>query len=449
MFNRFTKNAAAFMLATFVMLNLCVIAQAAAYRVEGKCVRESAIYKQNETIKFIASVIDEEGKPVTDQEVKFIITKDGYSVIEQGVYKSTTKPKAFTAKLNEPGFVRIEVMVKRNDKFKMTRSDLRLGAGVEPLSIPASHDLPKDFKAFWQEKTKTVHAVPMKPEFTDVKTQVSGVKVVDLKIATPGSKTSTAPLTGYYAKPENAKAGSCPAILLPHSAGVRSSYLHLAAAYAEKGFIALDFNAHGLPNGKPSSFYQEQSKGPLNSYPGMGKTDREDSYFTGMYMRLIRALQFIKAQPEWNGKILVVRGSSQGGGQALVAGGLDPDVTLVAASVPAMCDHAGYNFEKMVGWPRLASWTAPAAKNERYKKIVKAGQYVDAANFSKLIEGQVLISVGFADHVCCPTSVYTAFNNIPHQNKQIINRPAMGHSFPQDLQTEFDKIIDQHVKAKR
>ncbi len=43
-----------------------------------------------------------------------------------------------------------------------------------------------------------------------------------------------------------------------------------------------------------------------------------------MFLRLQRAIDLLTARAEWDGKVLAVIGHSQGGGQALVAGGLDP-----------------------------------------------------------------------------------------------------------------------------
>ncbi|NMA46826.1 MAG: hypothetical protein GX945_09725, partial [Lentisphaerae bacterium] len=59
------------------------------------------------------------------------------------------------------------------------------------------------------------------------------------------------------------------------------------------------------------------------------------------YLRVMRSLDFVKTLPEWNGRDLIVVGSSQGGGQAIAAAGLDPQVTLCVAAVPALSDHAG------------------------------------------------------------------------------------------------------------
>ena len=52
----------------------------------------------------------------------------------------------------------------------------------------------------------------------------------------------------------------------------------------------------------------------------------------------------------------------------------------------------------------------------------------DAASFAKRIKNaDCLLSTGFIDTTCAPTSVYVAYNNIPSAHKIIVNMPESGH----------------------
>ena len=57
--------------------------------------------------------------------------------------------------------------------------------------------------------------------------------------------------------------------------------------------------------------------------------------------------------------------------------------------------------------------------------------------------------MGLIDKTCAATSVYSAFNGIPGDNKQILPQPAMGHAFPKNLQDQFDSYIIEHVTTRR
>ena len=161
--------------------------------------------------------------------------------------------------------------------------------------------------------------VALKSTFTPVEVPVKGVDAFDVQVECLGK-----PVSGYLGRPQNAKPKSLPAILFVHGAGVRIANLGSSHwAVHEGGMLALDINAHGIPNEKAAEFYTALNDGELKDYRSIGRQDREQCYFKGMFLRLIRAIDFLTTQPEWDGKTLIVYGSSQGGFQAFAAAGLD------------------------------------------------------------------------------------------------------------------------------
>ena len=103
-------------------------------------------------------------------------------------------------------------------------------------------------------------------------------------------------------------------------------------------------------------------------------------------------------------------GSSQGGAQAIVGAGLDPDVVLMQAGVPAMCDHGGGLAGRMAGWPKLLRIRNGKIQNPELEKSLP---YYDMAFFARRIKGEACFTVGLIDRTCCPDSVFAAFNQIP------------------------------------
>jgi len=311
------------------------------------------------------------------------------------------------------------------------------GAGIEPLAIKPSMPVPDDFDAFWAGKKAELAQVPMNPVFTPIESPAEGIACFDLQIDCLGG----APVSGYYARPVGAETGACPAMLLVHGAGVANSSLDRAVKGAQMGILSLDINAHGIANGQPQAYYDELRDGRLKGYPHQGRESRETSYFLGMYLRLIRGMEFLMAQPEWDGGILIVEGSSQGGGQALVAAGLDPRVTALIANVPAMCDHTG----RINGWPRLVPRNDAG---EPDPAVQEASRYFDAMNFTTRTTADALVTVGFIDNTCRPTSVYAAYNNL-RGDKRMVNKPLMTHAYPPEYQELITKMIANHIKARR
>ncbi len=125
--------------------------------------------------------------------------------------------------------------------------------------------------------------------------------------------------------PDSAKPKSLPIVLYLHAAGVISapwvrSEPENAIRYAKmgKGALSFDLNAHGMLNGQPDAYYDSLQNTVLKNYAYIGLENKKDNYFRGMYLRLIRTLDFLTKQPEWDGKRILVIGQSQGGGQAFV-----------------------------------------------------------------------------------------------------------------------------------
>ena len=190
-------------------------------------------------------------------------------------------------------------------------------------------------------------------------------------------------MSGYYARPVGAKPHSLPAMVIYHGAGVDSANLDQVCGWAGTGFLTLDINAHGLPNGKPREYYDALATGGLKDYRTRGSASRETYYFLGMFLRAQRALDFLTAQPEWDGRTLVANGGSQGGAQAIAAAGLDKRVSFLVAIEPAMCDHTGMVIGRPVGWPKIV---LKGADGKPDPATLQAARYFDSVNFAARVK---------------------------------------------------------------
>ncbi len=373
-----------------------------------------ALYKKGEAVSFQVS-LELDKQPVSGVEIAWSLSKDGVDPKTSGKAKLENGKATITGKLDEPGFLLCYVTYQTN---KLSFKALG-GAGIDPTQIKPSLPVPDDFDAFWNAKKAELAKVPMDPKLTPVKSSVEGVEAFDLQAASVG-----APVSGYFARPIGAKPKSLPAILTVHGAGVRSSGLGGPVGWAKQGLLAMDINAHGIPNGKPDSFYTELTNGELKDYRAIGRDSRDTIYFMGMCLRLIRAIDFLTAQPEWDGKTVIVYGSSQGGLQAIAAAGLDKRVTFIAAGVPAGCDHTGVAVNRVNGWPKIVPNDQDGKPDA---KVLNAARYIDCMNFATRTKAGAIFTVGFIDGTCPPTSVYAAYNNFGGK-KEIFNDIKAGHT---------------------
>ena len=381
-----------------------LLAAEPAYSVRVVTDRDDAIYSVNDEATFLITVSLGKGL-VTEGSVSFVVDDflaGGKAAgLPEGSVPLGDKPARVSVKgRRRPEFLRCQVTYKPVDG-KAIRSVA--AAAFSPEAIGLSLPVPKDFDTFWAEQKSLLAKIPLDPILTSVKHADISIECYDVQVQCLGG----APVSGYFSKPKDAKEKSLPAVLWVHGAGVRSSSLGNATKGAAAGMLSMDINAHGIPNGKPGAFYSALSSGKLNGYRHAGRESRETVYFRGMYLRLVRAIDFLASQPEWDGQTLAVVGHSQGGGQSLVAGGIDDRVTLIASGVPAICDHSGQAAGRINGWPKIV----PNGEDGKPDPtILKASQYVDAVNFATRCRAEAIMSVGFIDAVCPPSSCYAAYN---------------------------------------
>ena len=143
-----------------------------------------------------------------------------------------------------------------------------------------------------------------------------------------------------------------------------------------------------------------------------------------MYLRVLRALDVLASQPEWDGRTLVIIGGSQGGAQAMAGAALDPRVTFVVAMNPAMCDHSGMVVGRIAGWPKLVP---KGTDGKPDSASLETSRYFDCVNFAPRIKAPLFGWEGFLDVVAPPTSVFAAYNRLTDKH-EIVNDVSHGHA---------------------
>lgn len=396
--------------------------------------RPDALYKVGETATFTIEAT-QDGKPLKEGKVVAVFTKDGIQPQPPQTLNVRDGKVTLVGNLNEPGFLLLRVT--------SGKASALAAAGYEPLLLKPSMPVPEDFDAFWAAQKAELAKVPMKPTLTPVQSPAKTVEAFDVQIDCAGGK----PVSGYFGRLKGAKPKSLPAILHVHGAGVRSA--NLGSTYwaaNEGGMLSMDINAHGIPNGKPKEFYDALNAGELKDYRFEGNKDREKVYFKGMFLRMIRALDFLTAQPEWDGKTLIVYGASQGGFQALAAAGLDERVSFICAGVPAGCDHTGSAANRIAGWPKIVPNDAEGKPDA---KALQVSRYIDCVNFATRAKCKgAVVTVGFIDTTCPPTSVYAAYNALPVP-KAIHADVLSGHTSTPAASKFMQEAAYKHVREMK
>ncbi|HAQ18002.1 MAG TPA: hypothetical protein DCR40_02065 [Prolixibacteraceae bacterium] len=393
----------------FFLISLYIPVQAQSFIL--KQTHENGVYKSNE--KFRVTLVL---KQKSDDSLSVKVWKNN----DQIIYKKTILPDQdslviFESAYKEPCSVMLEARQKGSKKL--------LGLVVSPNKLKPGSPYPKDLEAFWDLEKLALNALRMEVKTKTMVLKDLGYECQDIEINCTGPK----PARGYFAKPSGAKVRSLPIVLLVKAAGVKGSWCRSevsnAVNYAKKGALCFDLNAHGMLNGQPEEYYSNLETGELKDYSVQGLEDREQFYFRGMYLRLLRTIEFLTRQPEWDGKRIIVIGESQGGGQALAATGLDHRVSAVVATVPAMCDWGGILAGRKGGWPQ------PFERKGDKEKMLDVLPYFDAAHLLKNSKATIVVEIGLVDQTCPSTSIYAAINQAKGI-KIIYPVPYREHSWP-------------------
>ncbi len=244
-------------------------------------------------------------------------------------------------KLGVPGMVRLVGKLVDCGGSPLKTSDgkeilFEGGAGAETEKMRLSTVEPADFDAFWAKAKARLAAVP----FAD------GVELQEVFPADASAWTlehyafyaakvpcfGPRPVTGWLVVPKNAA---------PHSLAVSAQFAGYGCTevvpkppkWGTPGKVFFDVNAHGYDLvGHDDAWFKEfrdsiygivDGKATRKPY-ALEPSDYDnpaDTYLYYMALRVVRAFDYLKTRPEWNGRDIEASGGSQGGLQTMWAGG--------------------------------------------------------------------------------------------------------------------------------
>ena len=351
---------------------------------------------------------------------------------EKGRVPLSLDPLVIKTKLDKPGFVRIQACVvdSKGKAYRKSfrgdastpegkkalnafeRRDKRVffdgSAGVEPEKLQSIE--PDDFDEFWARRRARLAKVPLEAERKELKdySKVCNVYAVSIKCA------GAHPSTGYLSIPKTP--GKYPIYVSFHGYGhTYPNKGHVVSPIADnraKDRIWFNFSPHGYELGREPEYYDEFfrsicSGGKTFGFDDKQNTDPENTYFSGYTYRIMRALEWLKTLPEWDGKDISVSGGSMGGMQSIWAAGLEPAVTVCKPSIPWCCDIGARDTMKRI-------------KDSWYIHETPALRYYDPVNLAKRISPKCKVEItraGLGDYCCPPSGVAILFNNIPCAKK--------------------------------
>ncbi|WP_373846975.1 acetylxylan esterase [Bacteroides heparinolyticus] len=358
------------------------------------------------------------GGDMMPSEIKgTIVLKNGKAVIPMGT-------------MSEPGFRDCRMTATVDGKIYKHH----IKVGFSPEKIRPYTQIPADFGDFWNKNKAELAKLPLiytKELVKEYCTDQMDCYLVKLQVNERGQA-----IYGYLFYPKHAKEASCPVVLCPPGAGIKTIKEPLRHKYyAEHGCIRFEIEIHGLNPKMPTEDFKDISNafnGKENGYLNNGLDNRDNYYMKRVYMACIRSIDLLVSLPEWDGRNVVVKGGSQGGALALVAAGLDPRVTACIANHPALSDMAGYMAGRAGGYPhffRVAGMDTPDKLNTM--------AYYDVVNFARSIKVPTRMTWGYNDDVCPPTTSYAVYNVLQCPKEALIT-PINEHWTSED--TEYGHL---------
>ena len=392
------------------------------------------VYKAGETVTFTLHLEGAGEIPQGDFFIDYhLFDDDGKDARGRAPLPLPGGQLTLMTSIAQPGFVRLDAWVVDKDGRRMKgvnpwnkEQELELffygGAAVEPEKLAITIPEPADFDAYWSRQKKRLANVPPKVLFMEEKPSVNkDVKIYAVGIAAPGRAIQPASaqvkdvqrVTGFLVVPADGR--KVPGRVMFEGYGVHES--RCPSWWIAPDAVYFFVNAHGSGLDKDKAFYDSWRES-LNTKSADGKTtytygmnpvenaNPDTAYFNGMVMRVLRALEYVKSRPEWDGRTLIVSGGSQGGLQTTWAGALDHDVTEVNLDIPWCCDIGCTTVNGVIPTWRL-EWA-------------KGLGYYDECSFAKRFPKTCKVTIhraALGDELCPPKGVAAFYNAIETQKK--------------------------------
>lgn len=353
--------------------------------------------------------------------------KNGKAVINMGTKKT-------------PGFRDLRLSVEVDGQTYSHH--VKVGFDVDKIK-PYTQE-PSDFETFWQNTLDNMHKTPLSYTIEEAKEYTTSKFTCYLvKLNTIGRNS----MYGYLFIPKGAKPGSCPAVLCPPGAGVKTIKEPLRHRYyADNGFIRFEIEIHGLDPRLSASTFSDLSNAfnsESNGYMENGIDNRDRYYMRHVYAGIVRCLDFLTSLPEWDGKNLAVQGGSQGGALSIVAAGLDKRVTQCVVNHPAISDMAAYVEKgRTGGWPHMNR-----IKGVLTPQNIRTLAYFDVVNFARHVSCPVYMTWGYNDNVVPPTTSYAVWNTLNCPKESLIT-PINEHWTSDATELGQMKWIKSHLVGR-
>ncbi|HEY6452818.1 MAG TPA: acetylxylan esterase [Steroidobacteraceae bacterium] len=387
--------------ATGAALLLLALAAAAAEPLVATPDEPGGIYRLDETVGWSIA----QPAAAAPGPYHYTVKRNDLQLIQSGELQFSAGKARIEVRPDQPEMLYVEVTGPA-----AAQKPLVLGAAVAPERLQPAVPRPADFDRFWYSKLQALDRVPMHAELTRGASDRPGVAYATLMMA--GINGSH--IHGQVARPTGSR--KLPGLVIFQWAGgpypLQKPWVTDRAA---EGWLALNIEPHDVLPDQPQSYY-DALPDSIKHYQAVGRDDPNRSYFLQMYLADHRAIEYLASRPDWDGRTLVVMGTSMGGQQSLCAAAFDSRVSAVIVNEPSGADSNGETSGRATGYP---NWPSDDPRS------LRTALYFDTVNCAPRITVPSLVAMGFIDTTAPPAGIWTAFNQIrgPKEAVPMVDSP--------------------------
>jgi cephalosporin-C deacetylase len=268
---------------------------------------------------------------------------------------------------------------------------------------------PADFDAFWQRTLAEARAAARPPAIAPYDARLQLVECFDVTFSGFGGH----PVRAWLTLPR-ARQGRLPAVVefIGYGGGRGFPTDWLVWPAAGCAYMVMDTRGQGSAWSKGDT----EDPGPAGTpqFPGFmtrGVLDPETYYYRRVMTDAARAVETVREHPEVDSTRIAVTGGSQGGGLALAAAALVPEVAAAMPDVPFLC-HYRRATEITAANPYEEISKYLAVHRDHEERVFRTLSYFDGVNFAPRIRAKTLVSIGLMDEICPPSTVMAAYNHL-------------------------------------
>ncbi|WP_426565144.1 acetylxylan esterase [Angustibacter sp. McL0619] len=271
---------------------------------------------------------------------------------------------------------------------------------------------PADFEDFWRRQLDHARSRDLAVAAVPVDTSLVGVQVFDVTFAGYGGD----PVKAWLLLPRAAAPGAATVVEFVGYQGGRGDPLEwLTWSAAGHPHLVVDLRGQGggwrsADTADPSDDGSPSTRGFLTR--GIGSP--QNLYYTRAFVDAARAVEVAGTLAQLAGRRVLTTGGSQGGALALAAAHLAASGPVaVAACLPDVpfLSHIRRGTEVTDSHPYAEVAEYLKVHPDRVEAVFGTLAYVDVVNHAKRVDVPSLFSVGLADEITPPSTVFAAYNH--------------------------------------